>query len=130
PRAIIQRGRAANPELAANVKHIRRPHRTGYKAGALAYGISRTDAEFFAVFDADFRPEPDFLEVLMPYFGQPDVGVVQARWEFANRTASLLTRFQAVFLDAHFVVEQAARAGAHLFFNFNGTAGIWRRSAL
>ena len=128
--AIIQRWLAAHPDCAAYVKHIRRPHRTGYKAGALAYGIGRTDAEFFAVFDADFRPAPDFLEVLMPYFGQADVGVVQARWEFANRTSSLLTRFQAVFLDAHFVVEQAARAGARLFFNFNGTAGIWRRSAL
>jgi cellulose synthase/poly-beta-1,6-N-acetylglucosamine synthase-like glycosyltransferase len=89
-----------------------------------------SEAEFFAVFDADFRPEPDFLEQLMPHFGDSRVGVVQARWEFSNRRASLLTRFQATFLDAHFVVEQAARHGSELFFNFNGTAGIWRRSSL
>lgn len=127
---IIERWLGAHPERAAGVKHIRRPHRTGYKAGALAYGMERTDAAFFAVFDADFRPAPDFLEVLMPHFAAAEVGVVQARWEFANRNASLLTRFQAVFLDAHFVVEQAARASARLFFNFNGTAGIWRRAAL
>ena len=128
--AIIERWLSAHPEKARVVRHIRRPHRVGYKAGALAYGMERTEAEFFAVFDADFRPAPDFLEVLMPHFGSAEVGVVQARWEFANRNASLLTRFQAVFLDAHFVVEQAARAGSQLFFNFNGTAGIWRRRAL
>lgn len=127
---IIERWLRAHPEKARYVSHVRRPNRQGYKAGALAYGMTRSEAEFFAVFDADFRPAPDFLEVLMPHFGAADVGVVQARWEFANRKASLLTRFQAVFLDAHFVVEQAARAGANLFFNFNGTAGIWRRAAL
>lgn len=127
---IIQRWLKANPELAANVKHIRRPKREGYKAGALAYGQTLTPAEFLAVFDADFRPEPDFLETLMPHFVNPKVGVVQARWEFVNRRASLLTRFQGIFLDAHFIVEQAARYGNDLFFNFNGTAGIWRRAAL
>jgi cellulose synthase/poly-beta-1,6-N-acetylglucosamine synthase-like glycosyltransferase len=119
-----------HPEHARMVRHLRRPDRGGYKAGALTYGMARTDAEFFAVFDADFRPQPDFLETLMPHFAAAEVGVVQARWEFANRKASLLTRFQGVFLDAHFVVEQAARARSRLFFNFNGTAGIWRRAAL
>ena len=128
--AIIDRWMKANPERAACVRHIRRTDRSGYKAGALAYANTLTDAEFFAIFDADFRPEPHFLETMMPHFADPKVGVVQARWEFNNRRASFLTRFQGIFLDAHFVVEQAARCGAGLFFNFNGTAGIWRRAAL
>jgi cellulose synthase/poly-beta-1,6-N-acetylglucosamine synthase-like glycosyltransferase len=127
---IIARWLKKNPALAGVVKHIRRPHRQGYKAGALAYGMTQTDAEFCAVFDADFRPAPDFLETTMPYFSDPRVGVVQARWEFSNRRASFLTRFQGIFLDAHFVVEQAARFGSGLFFNFNGTAGVWRRASL
>ncbi|MFT3783179.1 MAG: glycosyltransferase family 2 protein [Nibricoccus sp.] len=128
--AIIERWLKDHPERAARVSHVRRPNRKGYKAGALAYGNTLTDAEFFAIFDADFRPEPDFLEQLISHFTNPKVGVVQARWEFANRRSSLLTRFQGIFLDAHFVVEQAARYGNNLFFNFNGTAGVWRRTAL
>ena len=128
--AIIDGWLRANPERAVRVKHIRRSRREGYKAGALAHAMTLTDAQFFAIFDADFRPEPDFVETLMPHFADAKVGVVQARWEFSNRRASLLTRFQAIFLDAHFVVEQAARCSAGLFFNFNGTAGIWRRAAL
>lgn len=127
---IIGRWLRANPERSARVSHIRRADRSGYKAGALAYANTLTDAEFFAIFDADFRPEPDFLEVMMPQFADPKIGVVQARWEFNNRRESFLTRFQGIFLDAHFVVEQAARHSAGLFFNFNGTAGIWRRTAL
>lgn len=127
---IIQRWLRTHPERAGNVHHIRRTKRDGYKAGALAHGQNLTKAEFLAVFDADFQPEPDFLEKLIPHFSDPKVGVVQARWEFANRHASLLTRFQGIFLDAHFIVEQAARFGNGLFFNFNGTAGIWRRAAL
>lgn len=128
--AIIERWLAAHPERAAKVRHLRRERRSGYKAGALAYGMDRSTAEFFAIFDADFRPEPDFLEKLMPHFVDTNVAVVQARWEFSNRRSSLLTRFQGIFLDAHFVVEQVARSSAGLFFNFNGTAGIWRRTAL
>lgn len=127
---IIGRWLRANQAAAGRVSHIRRADRSGYKAGALAYAATLTDAEFFAIFDADFRPEPDFLEAMMPQFADAGVGVVQARWEFNNRRASLLTRFQGIFLDAHFVVEQAARHAAGLFFNFNGTAGIWRRAAL
>lgn len=127
---IIARWLSAHADRAGCVKHIRREDRSGYKAGALAYANTLTDAEFFAIFDADFRPEPDFLETMMPYFADAGVGVVQARWEFNNRRASLLTRFQGIFLDAHFVVEQAARHAAGLFFNFNGTAGVWRRAAL
>ncbi|MDP1579749.1 MAG: glycosyltransferase family 2 protein [Candidatus Didemnitutus sp.] len=120
-----------HPDVALCFRHIRRGTRTGYKAGALALGMTLTKANYFAIFDADFRPAPDFLTTLMPHFGDaPDIGLVQARWEFSNREASLLTRFQGLFLDAHFVVEQAARHAAGLYFNFNGTAGIWRRAAL
>lgn len=127
---VAARWLTRNPSAAARVRHVRRADRRGYKAGALNHGNGLTDAEFIAIFDADFLPAPDFLERLMPHFADPGVGVVQARWEFANRRAGLLTRFQAVFLDAHFVIEQSARHGAGLFFNFNGTAGIWRRAAL
>lgn len=128
--ALVAAWLAAHPGVAGRIRHVRRANRAGYKAGALAAGMELTDAEFFAIFDADFRPAPDFLETLMPHFASPDVGVVQARWEFNNRKASWLTRFQAVFLDAHFLIEQEARHAAGLFFNFNGTAGIWRRRAL
>ncbi len=127
---IIERWLQAHPAPAARCIHLHRRNREGYKAGALAEGMRRSAADFFAVFDADFRPEPDFLEKLMPYFGDPQVGVVQARWEFINRDASLLTRCQGIFLDTHFIVEQAARFSGDLFFNFNGTAGVWRRTAL
>jgi len=127
---IVTRWLADHPEQAARISHVRRPERKGYKAGALKYGMDLTDAEFFAIFDADFRPERDFLEKTMPHFVADEVAVVQARWEFANRKQSFLTRFQALFLDAHFVVEQTARASMGLFFNFNGTAGVWRRAAL
>lgn len=119
-----------HPEAQGRVNHVRRANRLGYKAGALGHGMTLSDAEFFAIFDADFRPSGDFLERLLPHFADPHVGLVQARWEFANRKASLLTRFQGVFLDAHLVIEQAARHVSGLFFNFNGTAGIWRRTAL
>jgi len=119
-----------HPEAARLCRHVRRGDRRGYKAGALAAGMERSEAEFFAVLDADFRPRPDFLERMMPLFAAPDVAAVQARWDFTNRSRSLLTRIQGVFLDAHFLVEQNARHAAGLFFNFNGTAGIWRRAAV
>jgi len=128
--SIIARWLEEHPGLAQVCRHLRRGNRKGYKAGALAAGMRRTRAGFLAVFDADFRPSPDFLQVMMPQFSDPSVGMVQARWDFSNRRAGVLTRLQAVFLDAHFVVEQAARAAGGLFFNFNGTAGIWRRDAL
>jgi cellulose synthase/poly-beta-1,6-N-acetylglucosamine synthase-like glycosyltransferase len=120
-----------HPEVAGRFRHVRRASRAGYKAGALAHGLTLSDAGFFAIFDADFRPAPDFLARLMPHFADDErLGLVQARWDFANRDASLLTRFQALFLDAHFVIEQRARHAAGLFFNFNGTAGVWRRAAI
>lgn len=112
------------------VEHLRRPSREGFKAGALAWGLERTDAELLAVFDADFVPPADFARRAAAPFADPRVGMVQARWTHRNRRANLLTRLQAVFLDAHFLVEHPARAARGRFFNFNGTAGILRRAAI
>lgn len=113
-----------------SIEQIRRDSRKGYKAGALAEGLHRTDTELVAIFDADFVPPPDLLLRMVPRFADPGVGMVQARWGHLNREHSLLTRAQAVYLDAHFAVESAARHRAGNFFNFNGTAGIWRRQAI
>src|SRR6202171_2421699 len=113
------------------IAHIQRGSREGYKAGALAYGMARSDSQLFAVFDADFVPPSDVLVRMVPHFGAAHhVGMVQARWAHLNREHSLLTRVQAIYLDAHFAVESAARNLGGRFFNFNGTAGIWRREAI
>ncbi|MDP4586770.1 MAG: glycosyltransferase family 2 protein, partial [Flavobacteriales bacterium] len=113
------------------IEHIRRSDRVGYKAGALAYGLSTSKGEFTAIFDADFIPNPDFLRRTIPHFLQDDnIGVVQAKWEHLNQDFSTLTRLQAFGLDAHFTVEQVGRnLGGH-FINFNGTAGVWRKSCI
>lgn len=116
--------------LGYDIEHVRRPRRTGFKAGALEYGLQRTDADYVAVFDADFVPAPDFLRRTLPHFADPRVGMVQSRWGHLNRERSLLTRLQAVFLDGHFHVEHVARNRTGRFFNFNGTAGVWRRRAI
>jgi cellulose synthase/poly-beta-1,6-N-acetylglucosamine synthase-like glycosyltransferase len=112
------------------IEHIRRSDRTGFKAGALANGLATARGEFVAVFDADNLPRPDFLRKTLPYFSDSRIGLVQARWSFLNRGRSLLCRAQALFLDAHFYIEQAARSKGGLFLNFNGTAGVWRRRAI
>lgn len=114
----------------ASIAHLRRGSRDGYKAGALAHGMRLSESELFAVFDADFVPPRDLLPRMVPYFAGTRVGMVQARWTHLNRDESLLTRVQALFLDAHFAVESAARNFGGRFFNFNGTAGIWRRAAI
>lgn len=112
------------------ITHVCRPSRQGYKAGALAHGLTETDGEFIAIFDADFLPAPDFLRRVIPYFTSPAIGMVQTRWGHLNEDTSLLTRLQAFGLDAHFLVEQVGRqAGGH-FLNFNGTGGVWRRSCI
>ena len=111
-------------------EHIRRGTRMGYKAGALAFGLERANADFVAIFDADFVPEPDFLRRVMPYFYDERLGVVQARWTHLNADDSPLTRAQALALDAHFVVEQIARHRGGLLSNFSGTAGVWRRACI
>jgi cellulose synthase/poly-beta-1,6-N-acetylglucosamine synthase-like glycosyltransferase len=112
------------------ISHVRRHRRTGFKAGALADGMELSDADFFAIFDADFVPQPDYLQRCMPFFDRPDTGLVQARWGHLNRGFSWLTRAQALAIDGHFGIEQAGRCWSGLFLNFNGTAGIWRRSAI
>ena len=113
-----------------DIQLLRRANRQGYKAGALAEGLSHTTAEFIAVFDADFIPEPDFLLRTIPHFEDTAVGMVQARWAHVNRHQNLLTEIGSVMLDGHFVLEHTARHRTDLFFNFNGTAGVWRKSCI
>lgn len=128
---IIAAQRIAHHQaFGVNIVHIRRPDRTGYKAGALAYGLERARGEFLLILDADFVPAADFLRALIDPLADPDVGMVQARWNYLNRERNLLTRVQAVLLDAHFAIEHSQRAARGLFFNFNGTAGIWRKRAI
>ena len=113
-----------------DIVYLHRTHRQGYKAGALEAGLRRARGELVAVFDADFVPPAEFLRTTVPHFGDPRVGMVQARWGHLNQDYSLLTKVQSILLDAHFVLEHGARSRAGLFFNFNGTAGIWRREAI
>src|SRR6266498_3755283 len=113
-----------------DIKYINREDRTGYKAGALEAGLKTARGEFVAIFDADFIPTEDFLMRLVPHFRDPQVAMVQARWGHINQDYSLLTKVQSILLDAHFVLEHGGRNRAGLFFNFNGTAGIWRRTAI
>ncbi|MCZ6649417.1 MAG: glycosyltransferase [Acidobacteria bacterium] len=112
------------------VSHLRRTCRTGFKAGALAAGLEQAQGRFIAIFDADFLPPPGFLRTALPPFAEPGVGMVQARWTHLNRRNSILTRVQATLLDGHFLVEHLARYRSGRFFNFNGTAGIWRRECI
>jgi len=113
-----------------SIEHVRRNDRTGFKAGALAEGLKTARGEFIAIFDADFVPTPDFLKNTIPYFDHADIGLVQGRWEHLNPDYSLLTRFQAFYLDAHFFVEQRGRSSAGHLINFNGTAGVWRKTCI
>ncbi|MDX1566699.1 MAG: glycosyltransferase [Longimicrobiales bacterium] len=112
------------------IRHLRRGSREGYKAGALAHGLESADGELILVLDADFVPEPDLLHRLLPPFQDPGVGMVQGRWDHLNEEQSWLTRAQALLLDGHFFFEQGGRWTADRFFNFNGTAGMWRRRCL
>jgi cellulose synthase/poly-beta-1,6-N-acetylglucosamine synthase-like glycosyltransferase len=112
------------------IQHLRRADRTGFKAGALAEGLAAAAGEFLALFDADFVPPPDFLLRTIHYFADPAVGMVQARWGHLNRADSLLTRAQALMLDGHFLIEQVARSRGGVFFNFNGSAGVWRKRTI
>jgi len=109
---------------------IHRAERAGYKAGALQQGLLQARGDLIAVFDADFVPEPDCLLRVVPFFATPLVGMVQCRWGHINRRYSVLTRLQALLLDAHFILEHTARNRSGRFFNFNGTAGIWRRQCI
>jgi cellulose synthase/poly-beta-1,6-N-acetylglucosamine synthase-like glycosyltransferase len=113
-----------------NIRYVRRAGRVGYKAGALEHGLKSAEGDFVLVFDADFVPPESAVRELIDFFTDPSVGMVQARWAHLNREHSLLTRCQAMLLDGHFVIEHAARNRTGRFFNFNGTAGMWRRAAI
>ncbi len=128
---IAERAVRRHASRGFDIRHIHRVDRTGYKAGALEAGLSQSTGEFIAIFDADFVPGRDFLHKTLPYLASdPKVGMVQARWGHINQDYSLLTKIQSILLDAHFVLEHGGRNRAGCFFNFNGTAGVWRRAAI
>jgi cellulose synthase/poly-beta-1,6-N-acetylglucosamine synthase-like glycosyltransferase len=116
------------PDL--EVEYIHRVDRGGFKAGALQNGLRTAKGEFVLIFDADFLPLPDILERAIHHFSDPRVAVVQCRWEHVNRDFSALTEVEALMLDGHFIMEHAGRNWSGRFFNFNGTAGLWRRAAI
>lgn len=113
-----------------NIQHVHRTDRTGYKAGALDDAMDQVQGDFIAIFDADFVPEPDFLQKVMPNFTSDKVGVVQTRWGHLNKSYSLLTELQAFGLNGHFAIEQGGRNAAGHFINFNGTGGVWRKACI
>src|SRR5919109_1569792 len=113
-----------------DIVHINRPNRSGYKAGALKAGLKSAKGEFVAIFDADFIPPAHFLKHLIRYFNDPKMGFVQCKWDHVNEDFSTLTNAEAVSLDLHFLIEQKAKSYTHIFMNFNGTAGIWRKSCI
>jgi cellulose synthase/poly-beta-1,6-N-acetylglucosamine synthase-like glycosyltransferase len=117
-------------QLGVPISHIHRDNREGFKAGALQEGLKSARGEFVAIFDADFIPPADFLRRTVPYFIDQKLAMVQTRWSYVNRHYSALTEVEAILLDGHFVIEHSSRFRTGLFFNFNGTAGIWRRIAI
>jgi cellulose synthase/poly-beta-1,6-N-acetylglucosamine synthase-like glycosyltransferase len=117
-------------ETGLDIVHIRRSNREGYKAGALKEGLAIAKGELIAIFDADFIPQTDWLYKTVPHFANSETGVVQTRWGHLNRDYSILTKIQAFALDAHFTLEQVGRNAQGHFINFNGTAGIWRKSCI
>jgi cellulose synthase/poly-beta-1,6-N-acetylglucosamine synthase-like glycosyltransferase len=128
---IVERYLAKLEEQGINVQHIRRPNRTGYKAGALAYGMTKIKNEFIAIFDADFIPPADFLKQTIPHLvHNPQIGVVQTRWGHLNSDDNWLTRSQTLSIDAHFIIEQTARNRSGWLIPFNGTGGVWRRECI
>jgi cellulose synthase/poly-beta-1,6-N-acetylglucosamine synthase-like glycosyltransferase len=128
---LVAKAVAHYQALGYDIKQIHRLNRSGYKAGALKHGLETARGEFIAIFDADFVPNTDFLIKTIPhFFTDLKIGVVQTRWEHINREYSMLTRAQAFALDGHFVVEQDVRNKAGFFIQFNGTGGVWRKSAI
>ncbi|MGH9581238.1 MAG: glycosyltransferase family 2 protein, partial [Terriglobales bacterium] len=112
------------------IRYHHRTHREGFKAGALREGMKTAQGEFIAIFDADFVPPEEFLLKVIHHFTDPGVGMVQTRWTHINRNYSFLTEVEAILLDGHFVLEHGGRSRSGVFFNFNGTAGVWRRRAI
>lgn len=130
-RQISEQVVARFQKLGHPIVHLHRKNRQGYKAGALNEGLKVAKGQYIAVFDADFLPESDFLQKMIPYFyGEKKYGMVQARWGHLNQDYSLMTQAQSVLLDGHFVIEHTARNRSGRFFNFNGTAGIWDRDCI
>ncbi len=125
-RACVERHAAEGLDIV----YIHRDNRFGFKAGALEHGLKLSKGEFVAVFDADFVPAPDFLERTVPFFSDEQIGMVQVRWGHLNREFSILTQAQSILLDGHFMIEHTARNRSGCFFNFNGTAGIWRKATI
>ncbi len=125
-RACVERYQS----LGLPIRYDHRSNREGFKAGALGEGLKTATGEFIAIFDADFLPSPDFLRRTLPYFQDPQVGMVQTRWAYLNRDYSALTEVETILLDGHFVIEHGARSRRGAFFNFNGTAGVWRRATI
>ena len=113
-----------------DIQHVTREKRSGFKAGALKEGLKHAKGEYIAIFDADFLPKASWLKNTIPYFKNPEIGVVQTRWGHINREYSILTRVQAFALDAHFTLEQVGRNSQGHFINFNGTAGVWRKECI
>ena len=116
--------------LGHDIVHIHRTDRTGFKAGALEHGLKTAKGEYVAIFDADFTPPSDWLMKVIHHFAEPHIGMVQTRWTHINRHYSFLTEVEAILLDGHFVLEHGGRSRAGVFFNFNGTAGMWRIRAI
>jgi cellulose synthase/poly-beta-1,6-N-acetylglucosamine synthase-like glycosyltransferase len=112
------------------IVYIHRTNRYGFKAGALDAGLKVAKGEYVAIFDADFVPPPDWLMKVIHHFSDPKIGMVQTRWTYLNRDYSMLTQIEAILLDGHFILEHGARSRSGDFFNFNGTAGMWRRQAI
>lgn len=127
---IVARAVKKYKEAGFDIVHLHRTDRSGFKAGALSEGLKRAKGEFILIFDADFMPRPDCIRKMIDYFTDDRVGMVQMRWSHINADYSLLTKVQAIMLDGHFVIEQTARNRSGGFFNFNGTAGMWRRQAI
>jgi cellulose synthase/poly-beta-1,6-N-acetylglucosamine synthase-like glycosyltransferase len=111
-------------------QYIHRTNRHGYKAGALDAGLKVAKGEYVAIFDADFVPPPDWLMKVIHHFAEPEIGMVQTRWSHMNRNYSMLTQIEAILLDGHFIIEHGARVRTGDYFNFNGTAGMWRIKAI
>jgi cellulose synthase/poly-beta-1,6-N-acetylglucosamine synthase-like glycosyltransferase len=127
---IARRTVEAQKRRGVDIKYIHRVDRTGFKAGALEAGMKACRGEFVLIFDADFVPRPDILHSMIHYFTDPGVAMVQTRWGHINKHHSLLTRVQSLMLDGHFMIEHNARSRTGRFWNFNGTAGMWRKAAI
>src|SRR6185437_3028421 len=128
--AVVERYRSGLEGDPQPIVYIHRTNRHGYKAGALDNGLKTAKGNLIAMFDADFVPSPDWLMKVVHHFSDPKIGMVQTRWTHLNRDYSFLTQVEAILLDGHFVLEHGGRSRSGVFFNFNGTAGMWRRNVI